>query len=67
LAKIPGIGSITASTIVAAVPDASIFRSARQFAAWLGLTPKAHSSGLGTIAPLSDDPLVSMPALAALA
>lgn len=45
LAKIPGIGPITASAIVAAVPDASIFRSARQFAAWLGLTPKAHSSG----------------------
>ena len=45
LAKVPGIGPITASAIVAAVPDASIFRSGRQFAAWLGLTPKAHSSG----------------------
>jgi transposase len=39
LAKIPGVGPITASAIVAAVPDASIFRSGRQFAAWLGLTP----------------------------
>jgi transposase len=45
LATIPGIGPITASAIVAAVPDASLFPSGRQFAAWLGLTPKAHSSG----------------------
>ena len=45
LAGIPGIGPITASAIVAAVPDASTFRSGRQFAAWLGLTPKSHSSG----------------------
>jgi hypothetical protein len=27
------------------VPDAAVFRSGRQFAAWLGLTPRAHSSG----------------------
>jgi transposase len=45
LATIPGIGPITASAIAAAVPDASIFRSGRQFAAWLGLTPRAQSSG----------------------
>ncbi|GCE82049.1 IS110 family RNA-guided transposase [Komagataeibacter diospyri] len=45
LAGIPGIGPITASAIVAAVPDVSTFRSGRQFAAWLGLTPKNHSSG----------------------
>src|SRR4051794_7236534 len=45
LASIPGIGPITASAIAAAVPDATLFRSGRQFAAWLGLTPKAHSSG----------------------
>lgn len=45
LATIPGIGPITASVIAANVPDASLFRSARQFAAWLGLTPRAHSSG----------------------
>lgn len=45
LATIPGIGSITASAIAASVPDASLFRSGRQFAAWLGLTPRAHSSG----------------------
>ena len=45
LATIPGIGPITASAIAAAVPDGSMSRSGRQFAAWLGLTPKAHSSG----------------------
>jgi transposase len=45
LATIPGIGPITASALAASVPDASLFRSGRQFAAWLGLTPRAHSSG----------------------
>jgi len=45
LATIPGIGPITASAIAAAVPAASLFRSGRQFAAWLGLTPRANSSG----------------------
>ena len=45
LATIPGIGPITASAIAAAVPDASLFRSGHQFAAWLGLTPRANSSG----------------------
>lgn len=45
LATIPGIGPITASAIAANVPDASLFRTARQFAAWLGLTPRANSSG----------------------
>ena len=45
LMTIPGVGPITASAIAAAVPDASLFRSGRQFAAWLGLTPRAHSSG----------------------
>ncbi len=45
LATIPGIGPITASAIAAAVPDGTLFRSGRQFAAWLGLTPKARSGG----------------------
>jgi transposase len=45
LASIPGIGPITASAIAAAVPEATLFRSGRQFAAWLGLTPRPHSSG----------------------
>jgi transposase len=45
LASIPGIGPITASAMAASAPDPSLFRSGRQFAAWLGLTPRAHSSG----------------------
>lgn len=45
LATIPGIGPITATAIAATVPDPGQFRSGRQFAAWLGLTPRAQSSG----------------------
>jgi transposase len=45
LASIPGIGPITASAIVATVPDASIFKSGRQFAAWLGVVPGQNSTG----------------------
>ena len=45
LATIPGIGPITASAIVATVTDPGQFRSARQFAAWIGLVPKQNSSG----------------------
>ncbi len=45
LATIPGIGPITASALSASVPDATLFRSGRQFAAWLGLTPRTNSSG----------------------
>ena len=41
----PGIGPITPSAIATSVPDGTLFRSRRQFAAWLALTPKAHSSG----------------------
>lgn len=45
LASIPGVGPITAMAIASTVPDPSAFRSGREFAAWLGLTPKSHSSG----------------------
>ena len=45
LATIPGIGPITASAMAASAPDPALFRSGRQFAAWLGLTPRAQSSG----------------------
>ena len=46
LATIPGIGPITASRIVAdGAAIASSFASARHFAAWIGLSPKQHSSG----------------------
>ena len=45
LVTIPGVGPITASMISASVPDPALFSSGRQFAAWLGLTPKPRSSG----------------------
>ena len=40
-----GVGPVTASALAAAVPDAKVFRNGRQFGAWLGLTPRQHSSG----------------------
>lgn len=43
--QLPGIGPITASAIVASVGRAAEFRNGRQFAAWLGLTPRQYSSG----------------------
>jgi transposase len=45
LEKIPGIGPVTASALVASVGDARNFANGRQLAAWLGLVPKQHSSG----------------------
>jgi transposase len=45
LAKIPGIGPITASALVATIGDARNFKNGRQLAAWLGIVPKQHSTG----------------------
>jgi transposase len=45
LAKIPGIGPLIATAIAATVPDATVFRSGREFAAWLGLVPRQRSTG----------------------
>ena len=45
LATIPGIGPIGASALAASVADPHQFRSGREFAAWLGLTPLQKSSG----------------------
>lgn len=45
LATIPGLGIITATAIAASVTDPNQFTSGRQFAAWLGLTPRQHSTG----------------------
>ncbi|WP_081718912.1 IS110 family transposase [Aliihoeflea sp. 2WW] len=45
LASIPGVGVLTATAIAATTPDVSNFGSARDYAAWLGLTPKQHSTG----------------------
>jgi transposase len=45
LATIPGIGPLSATAITATVADAAAFRSGREFAAWLGLTPVQKSTG----------------------
>ena len=45
LETIPGVGIITATALAASVPDPSVFKSGRQFAAWLGLVPRQNSSG----------------------
>ena len=45
LQTIPGVGPIISSAVVAAVSDPSSFKNGRQFAAWLGLVPKQHSTG----------------------
>lgn len=61
LAKIPGVGPIGASLLVMKAPDPAAFRSGRQFAAWLGLTPKDHSTAgktrLGVITRAGDEAL----------
>ena len=58
LATIPGIGPLIATAIVATVPDPKVFRSGREFAAWLGLVPRQKSTGgkprLGRISRLGD-------------
>ena len=58
LATIPGVGIVCATALTAAVTDPHQFRSGRQFAAWLGLTPLQHSSGgkerLGRISKMGD-------------
>lgn len=45
LATIPGIGVINATELLAAIGDASAFAKGRDLAAWLGLTPRQHSTG----------------------
>ncbi len=45
LLTIPGIGPLTATALVAAVGDGKQFKRGRSMSAWLGLTPRQHSSG----------------------
>ncbi|WP_425277680.1 transposase [Mesorhizobium amorphae] len=50
----PGIGTITATAIVAAIGDGRMFKSGRDFAAWLGLVPRQYStSGRSTLLGIS--------------
>ena len=45
LASIPGIGPIIATAIATTVAEPTVFRSGREFAAWLGLVPRQNSTG----------------------
>lgn len=49
LDKMPGIGPITASAMVASLGDAKSFKNGRQVSAWLGLVPKQNSTGGKTV------------------
>jgi transposase len=64
LAKIPGIGPIVATTLVMKAPDPRLFPSGRHFAAWIGLTPKDHSTAgktrIGKITRAGDEMLRSV-------
>jgi transposase len=64
LAQIPGVGPIGATALVMKTPDPRAFPSGRHFAAWLGLTPKDHSTAgktrLGRITRAGDEMLRSV-------
>lgn len=63
LVKIPSVGPLGATMLVMKTPDARLFKSARHFAAWIGLTPKDHSTAgkqrLGVITRAGDEALRS--------
>ena len=64
LAKIPGVGPIGAVLLTMKTPEPGLFGSGRQFAAWIGLTPKDHSTAgkvsLGAITRAGDEGLRSV-------
>lgn len=45
LRQIPGVGPLVATATVAAIGNGSAFRKGREFAAWLGLVPRQHTTG----------------------
>ncbi|MBB4232846.1 transposase [Rhizobium mongolense] len=63
LAEIPGVGPVGASLLMMKTPDPRMFKSGRDFAAWIGLTPKDHSTAgkvrLGVITRAGDEMLRS--------
>jgi transposase len=63
LAEVPGIGPVGATLLCAKVSDVRAFKSARNFAAWTGLTPKDHSTAgklrLGGITRAGDEAIRS--------
>lgn len=71
LGTIPGVGPVTASTIVALAGDVSRFPTGRDFAAWIGVTPRQNSTGgkarLGRITKAGDQTLRTLFVLGAFA
>jgi transposase len=71
LDELPGVGPALATALVASVPDPTMFRSGRDFSAWIGLVPKQNSSGgkdrLGSITKQGDRYLRSLFTAGALA
>jgi transposase len=71
LNQIPGVGPVLATALVASIADPHIFRSGRDFSAWIGLVPKQNSSGgkdkLGNISKRGDRYLRSLFTVGALA
>lgn len=71
LVEVPAIGPIGAALVVMKVPDPHAFRSGRDFSAWIGLTPKDHSTAgktrLGVITRAGDETLRSTLILGATA
>lgn len=45
LLTIPGVGFLTATALIAAIGDITVFKNGRELAAWLGLVPRQHSTG----------------------
>jgi transposase len=45
LTSIPGVGPIIAATVRATIQDPAAFQTGRDLAAWIGITPRANSSG----------------------
>ncbi len=71
LMTIPGVGPMTAAAVVALISDPSVFRCGRDLSAWVGLTPREHSSGgkqrLGHISKQGDKTLRRLLVLGATA
>ncbi len=71
LDDIPGVGPVLATALVASIADPKVFRSGRDFSAWIGLVPKQNSSGgrdrLGNISKRGDRYLRSLFTTGALA
>lgn len=45
IAKIPGVGPLSATALIASMGDAAVFKSSREFAAWIGMVPRQTGTG----------------------